>query len=441
MIPEQYGDVPPDDLSHRRAAVLERLGGGAMVLAAAPIQYASRDTERLYVADRELFYLTGLTEPETVAVLVGGAEPRLVLFARPRDPDAELWSGVRLGVDSAVERAGADEGYPVSSLAAELPGLLAGVDRIHYRLGRDDLVSSMVVGALATARARGARHGTGPRGLIDPGEILDEIRLVKDERELSALRTACRVTAHGHRAGASRIRPGVGEWVIEAAVNGAFRESGATRPGFDTIVGGGQNGCVLHYVSNDQPIPEGGLVLVDAGAEVAHYHGDITRTWPASGRFTDIQRDVYDLVEAARRAGVEASTPGNTIMGVHSAATAVLVAGLVDLRVLKGSPETLIETGAHKPFFPHQTSHWLGLDVHDPADYERAGKSRELAPGMVFTVEPGLYFRPELCSGRASRFAGIGVRIEDDVAITSSGCEVLTADLPTAPDEVEGMVG
>jgi Xaa-Pro aminopeptidase len=412
-----------------------------MVLASAPIQFASRDTERLYVTDRELFYVAGLTEPETVAVLVGGSEPRLVIFARPRDADAELWSGVRLGVEAAVEQAGADQGYPVSELAAELPALLAGADRIHYRLGREDLVSSLVTGALTTARACGARQGTGPRGLIDPGEILDELRLIKDDRELSALRAACHVTAHGHRAGASRIQSGVGEWVIEAAINGAFRESGATRPGFDTIVGGGQNGCVLHYVSNDMRIPEDGLVLVDAGAEVAHYHGDITRTYPASGRFTDVQRDVYELVDAAKLAGVEASTPGNTIMGVHAAATAVLVAGLVDLGVLKGAPETLIETGAHKPFFPHQTSHWLGLDVHDPGDYQRAGKARELVPGMVFTVEPGLYFRPELCSGHASRFAGIGVRIEDDVAITPNGCEVLTADIPTAADEVQRMVG
>jgi Xaa-Pro aminopeptidase len=440
MISNPYRGAHPDDLLRRRSAALERLGAGALVLPASAVQYASRDTERRYIPDRELYYLTGLTEPETVAVLLGGTEPRLVVFARPRDEEAELWAGLRLGPEAAAERSGADECHPIDELPARLPDLLRASDRIHFRLGRGDALEVLVGEALASARARGARKGTGPRGLIDPGEIIDDLRLVKDAREVEAIRDACRVTALGHRIGAMCVAPGAGEWVVEAAVEGAFREAGATRPGFDTIVGSGANGCVLHYVDNGCTIPDGSLVLIDAGAEVGMYQGDVTRTWPASGRFTPEQRDIYDLVDRARKAAIAAAAPGTTIAAVHDAAARVLVDGLIDLRVLIGEASTLLEAGDHRPFFPHQTSHWLGLDVHDPGDYAREGEARVLEPGMVFTVEPGLYFRPELNPDSAARFAGIGVRIEDDVVITETGCEVLTAVVPTDADEVQAMV-
>jgi Xaa-Pro aminopeptidase len=434
--------APTPDFAARRSEAFERLGDGALVLPAAPLQYASRDTERPYVPDRELFYVTGLTEPGTIAVLVGGEEPRLVVFARDRDPDAELWAGPRSGPEAAGERAGADEARSLEDLPARLPELLAGADRVHYRLGAGgEEVERLVRAALARARARGPRTGSGPRGIVDPGETLDDLRVVKDAAELEAIRRACDVTIRGHRAGAGRIEPGVGEWAIEASIDGAFRSSGATRPGFDTIVGSGENACVLHYVHNRERVPEGGLVLVDAGAEVDLYHGDVTRTYPASGRFSPRQRDVYDLVEAALRAGIEAVRPGETIGDVHAAATRVLVEGLVELGVLSGEVDGLLEQDAHKPFFPHQTSHWLGLDVHDPGDYARAGASRVLEPGMVFTVEPGLYFRPGVADEQAAGFAGIGVRIEDDVAVTADGRENLTAGLPTAAGDVEELVG
>jgi len=440
MISDPTQNAPPDLFQRRRRATFDRLGGDAMVLPAAPTQYASRDTERTYCPDRELYYLTGVEEPESVAVLVGGSDPSFVLFVRERDPEAELWAGPRLGPEEAGERYGADQAYPLARLEEQLPELLAGVHRVHYRIGQVGDVERLVRGALERARARGQRTGTGPRSLVDPGEILDDLRMVKDEHELSIIRRACAVTVEGHRAGAATIAQGVGEWVVEAAVEGAFRAAGARRAGFPTIAGSGPNACVLHYVDNERVIGEADLVLVDAGAEFGMYHGDVTRTYPASGSFTARQRDVYDVVEAALRAGVEAARPGAPVLAVHDAATLILVQGLVDLGVLEGQIEDLIEEGAHKAFFPHQTSHWLGLDVHDPGDYARDGTPRALEAGMVFTVEPGLYFRDH-GDGPASGFEGIGIRVGDDVVITESGCEVLTSALPTAAQDVEALVG
>ena len=432
--------IPPDAFPARRRSVLERLGDGVMVLPASAIQRSSRDTERPYVPDRELHWVTGLTEPESVAVLVGGAQPELVVFARERDPEAELWTGPRPGPRAIAEWLGDGSCHPLRELPERLPELLARGDRIHYRPGHGGRLERLVLEALERARARGQRGGTGPRGVVDPGEILDDLRLVKDPHELRLLREACRVTVEGHRAGACVIRPGVGEWVVEAAVEHAFRAAGAGGPGFDTIVGSGPNACVLHYVENGATVPEGALVLVDAGAEVGLYHGDVTRTYPASGAFTPEQRDVYEVVDGARRAAVEAVAPGATIGEVHHAATRAITRGLVDLGVLDGDVESLIEQGAQKGFYPHQTSHWLGLDVHDPGDYARGGASRPLVAGMVFTVEPGLYFRPGLSEGGAAALAGIGVRVEDDVVVTEDGYEVLTAELPTGAAEVEALV-
>jgi Xaa-Pro aminopeptidase len=431
--------LPPGLLAARRGAVLDALGRGVMVLAAAPILRRSRDTEHPYRPDSDLFYLTGATEPHTVAVLAGGDEPRFVLFAQERDPAAELWTGERLGPEAAAERFGADESYPLADLEARLPVLLRESDRVYYRLGRVGELEGMVLEALVYARSRGQRKGIGPRALVDPGEILDEMRLLKDEVELRRLRGAAEATVAGHRAALDTVRPGVGEWAVQAAVEAAFLREGATAPGFETIVGSGSNACFLHYVDNGKMVAEGDLVLVDAGAEVGLYNGDVTRTAPASGRFSDPQRAVYDVVERARTAAVAAGCPGGSIGGVHNAAVAVLVEGLVSLGVLTGSVEDLVAQEAYKPFYPHQTSHWIGLDVHDPGDYARDGMSRTLEPGMVFTVEPGLYFRPGV-DGPAARFEGIGVRIEDDVLVTEAGCENLTAALPTAPEEIEALV-
>jgi Xaa-Pro aminopeptidase len=399
-----------------------------MVLPAAPVLMRSRDTEHNYRPDSELFYLTGATEPGTVAVLVGGSEPRFVLFVHERDPDAELWTGRRLGPEESAVRFAADEAYPRRELESRLPALLWEGERVHFRLGGNDEVEDMVLAALARARARGGRQGTGPRALVDPGEILDDMRLRKDDAEVERLQRAAAVTVAGHEEGLRAVRPGVGEWTIQAAIEAAFLRGGAAGPGYGTIVGSGPNACVLHYVDNRRMVEEGDLVLIDAGAEVALYNGD------------DTQRSVYEVVDRARAAAMAAVRPGATIRAVHQSAVAVLVEGLVALGVLEGDAGDLVVNEAYKPYYPHQTSHWLGLDVHDPADYARGGSSRILEPGMVFTIEPGLYFRPGN-GGRAERLEGIGVRVEDDVLVTASGCENLTAAFPTASDEIEALMG
>ncbi len=428
-----------DIFASRRSDAFGRLGRGVLVLPAASILYRSRDTEVRYRPDSELYYLTGATEPGTVAVLLG-EERRFVLFVRDRDPEADLWTGGRLGPDEAAERFEADETHPLSELDAKLPELLQAGDRVHFRIGRGDHLERMVVAALEKARRRGARGGTGPRGILDPGEVLDEMRLVKDVLEIERLRAAARVTVQGQRAGLEVARPGAGEWEVEAAVDGTFRAAGAAGPGFPTIVGSGPNACVLHYVRNERTIEEGDLVLLDAGAELAMYNGDVTRTVPADGRFTGPQRAVYDLVEEARRVALAAVKPGATVAEVHTAAVGVLAEGLVELELLDGPVEDLIEEEGYRKYFPHRTSHWLGLDVHDPGDYACAGKPRELVPGMALTIEPGLYIPPG-AGGKAARYAGIGVRIEDDVLVTAGGCENLTDSLPTAAEEIEALAG
>jgi Xaa-Pro aminopeptidase len=432
-------DTPRNVVDARRQAVFERLGRGVMLLAAAPVQYSSRDGERPYHPDRELYYVTGATEPGTVAVLCGGDEPRLELFVRDRDPEAELWSGVRLGRNGSDERFRPDACHPLTELEALLPDLLGQGDQIFFRVGRGDGLEGSVVEALGRARNKGPRTGTGPRAIVDPGEILDELRLLKDPYELETLRRAAEITVDGHRAAAAVLAPGVGEWVVEAALDGAFRAAGGMGPAFESIVGSGRNACVLHYVANRDVIREDALVLVDAGVEYGLYNGDVTRTYPAGGRFTGPQRDVYQVVEAARRAAVSAVAPGGTVGGVHEASSRVLAEGLIALGVLSGQVDEILASERHKPYSPHQTSHWLGLDVHDPGDYARGGASRALEPGMVLTVEPGLYFRPD--RDGSGGLSGIGVRIEDDVVVTADGCEVLTSALPSAIEEIEALIG
>jgi Xaa-Pro aminopeptidase len=436
---EPLGGFPPETFPRRRDRALAALGDGVIVLPAAPLRFKSRDTEYPYRPDSELYYLTGLTEPDLVAVLRGGENAGLTLFARERDPELELWSGERLGPERVAERTGADVVHPLAALEDELPGLITGPGRIHYRMGADPRTDRLVLDALARGRARGARRGTGPRAVVDPGEILDDLRLIKDAHELGRLRRAAAITVDAFRAALAATAPEMGEWELQAILDGGFRRAGGDGPGYETIVGGGARACVLHYVENRCRVGASDLVLIDAGAALGLYHADITRTWPVGGRFSGEQRAIYEVVESARTAAVAAIRPGTTIAAVHEAAVSVMVAGLVELGVLEGDPAALAAEEKHKPFYPHQTSHWLGLDVHDVGDYARGGQARVLEPGMVFTVEPGLYFRPGAEGGE--RFQGIGVRVEDDVLVTADGCENLTGALPTAADRIAELVG
>lgn len=425
----------------RRTRVRESLGGrSVMVIAAAPEIRVGYDTEFRYAVDPDIHYLTGYAEPEAVLVLSGDPESApYTLFVRPRDPGREIWTGARGGVEAATALYAADEAYPITELAVRLPALLAPADTVHTRLrsGRPE-VDEVVLGALVAARHARPKRGRGPRSLIDPGVILDEMRLRKDDSEIDAMREAARITVEAFAEAAATIRPGAGEWQLEAALDAGFRSRGASGPSFPTIAASGPNATVLHHVANDRVMEPGDAVLLDAGARHAMYCADVSRTFPVSGRFTGAQRALYDVVLEAHRAAIAAAGPGASIADVHDAAQAVLVAGLEDLGLITATAAADREAEI-RSFYPHRTSHWLGLDVHDVGDYVVAGAPRTLEPGMVLTVEPGLYVSRD-CMQAHAQMRGSGIRIEDDILITPAGCEVLTAGLPSRPGAVEAMV-
>ncbi|HUG42501.1 MAG TPA: aminopeptidase P N-terminal domain-containing protein, partial [Longimicrobiales bacterium] len=392
--------------------------------------------------DPDLWYLTGYREPEAVAVLVPSGDAPFTLFVRPRDTDRETWTGPRGGVEAATERFGADTAHPIAELRERLAGLLKGVDRVHFRLGtgRTD-VERTVLDLVAAGRQGRQRTGKGPAELADPGLILDEMRLVKEPEELDAIRDAVAITIAGIRQGLAAARDGAGEWEVEAATEGTFRRLGADGPAFATIAASGPNACVLHHIANDRVMRDGELLLLDAGARHRIYAGDITRTAPVGGRWEGAARDVHDIVVAANRAAVEAVRPGATLDDIHHAALGILVRGMLDLGLLGGDPDGLIEEDdALKRYYPHKTSHWLGLDVHDVGTYAIRGRPRPLETGMVLTIEPGLYV-PAHDQDAPPELRGIGVRVEDNVAVTAGEAEVLSAQLPVEGPEVQGLVG
>jgi Xaa-Pro aminopeptidase len=427
----------------RRTGVLDAIGhGAALVLAASPELIMGHDTELKYVIDPDLWYLTGYGEPEAVLVLrPSGSEPVFTLFVRPRDPERETWTGRRTGTDGARTLFGADDARPIAELGEHLAKLLSDVDTVYARLdaGRPD-VEAVVSRALRTARRARPRTGRGPFVLIDPGSVLAEMRLFKEAAEVQAIREAARVTTESFVDAIRHVRDGAGEWEIEAALDGGFRCRGAAGPAFPTIVASGPNATVLHHVANDRIMHAGDLVLVDAGARCAMYCADITRTVPVSGRFEGARLAVYEIVLAAHDAAIAAVRPGATLSDVHAAAQRVLVEGMVALKLVTGDVDGLIEQATPlKAWYPHKTSHWLGLDVHDVGHYVAHGGPRVLEPGMVFTIEPGLYV-PADAADAPDALRGIGVRIEDDVLVRLDGREVLTAGLPVRPADVAAMV-
>lgn len=434
-------ETPVDTFSRRRLRVREAMESGIMILSAAPILKRSRDIEHRYRPDSDFYYLTGSAEPGMVAVLGGGGgEDGYVLFVPRRDPAVELWSGPRMGPEEAQEKLGADAVYPLDELEERLPEMLKVYRRVFFRLGCSPRVESLVLDALAWARLGGRKTGRGPKSVEDPGVLLDDLRLVKDPDEITLIRRATRLTVDAFSEAIGGTRPGMGEWEVEAMLESAFRRGGASAPAFPTHVGSGKNGCILHYLENGSRIGDQDLVLLDGGAEVGLYAGDVTRTYPAGGRFTSPQVDVYSVVLGAHQAAISRVGPGIRVEEVHRAALEALTAGLVELGVLEGRIEELIEGKAYEAYFPHGTSHWLGLDVHDVGDYRDESGSRILDPGMVLTVEPGLYF-PADPGSRHTRLEGIGVRIEDDLLVTEEGAENLTEALPVGAREIEVLVG
>ena len=421
-----------DSYSARRARLAEAMGDGVAIVPAAPVAIRNNDVEHSYRQDSDLYYLTGFEEPESVLVLIAeGGAPRAVLFVRPRDPEREVWDGSRAGVEGAVERFGADEAFPITELSEQLPTLLLDRARVFYRLGRDRAFDERFISALVTVRGRARSGVIAPRELVDLGAVLHEQRLVKGPEELEAMRQAIAISREAHAAAMRAARPGAYEYEVEAAILQAFYAGGSARPAYDSIVGSGPNATVLHYRSNRRRMGDGELLLIDAGCELAYYASDVTRTFPVGGT----QRAIYELVLRAQKASMAEVRPGGTLDVVHDAAVRVLTEGLIELGLIEGDLDAAIEEKRYRPFYMHRTSHWLGMDVHDVGDYYRDGAPRPLEPGFVLTVEPGLYIAEDAAVD--AQWRGIGVRIEDDVLVTTDGFENLSAAIPKTVDDLE----
>ena len=425
----------PSIHASRRQRFLDQLGAAAAVIPAATLATHHADCEFPFRQDSDFFYLTGFDEPDAVALLLPHRPEgeRFVLFVHPKDPAAEVWTGFRWGTEGAVERYGADIAHPLDQLSALLPGYLEGAEAIAFRVGRHPAVEPLVLSAWGRQLDSYARAGTAALGLVAPTPVLHRLRLVKEGHELQRLREACRISAEAHELARTMTQPGMNEAEVQAAIEAHFRAAGARGPAYGSIVAGGDNACVLHYTANTAALQDGDLLLIDAGCSVDdYYNGDITRTFPVNGCFSAEQREFYSLVLAAQEAAVETVHPGGTAEQVHATALRVLVEGLVDLGLLLGDVDGLIEQGAYRHLYMHRTGHWLGLDVHDVGAYRLGDHPAPLEPGMVLTVEPGLYISDRLAVPEGQpeideRWKGIGIRIEDDVAVTGSGHEVLTA--------------
>lgn len=421
-----------------RSRFLDAMEGGVAVLPTGPELIRSRDTHFPFRPQSDFWYLTAFPEPDAVAVLIPDRdEGRFVLFVRPRDKEMEIWNGRRAGVEGARELYGADEAHPIEALDTELPKLLRGADKLFYATGHDADFDRRLLSMVQGMNARSRDGVLGPLAVVDPATILHEMRLHKSDDEVGILRRAAAITDEAHRAAMQLLEPGLHEYAVEAVVNGTFRRRGGWGPGYTTIAASGDNANVLHYTTNDAVVAEGSLMLLDAGCELDGYTADVTRCFPASGRFTEAQRELYEVVLAAEEAAVAAVAPGVTFDAIHETALRRLVEGLVALELLPGSVDEVLEGGSYRQFFMHRTSHWLGLDVHDVGLYHTAdGASRPLEPGMVLTVEPGLYVAAD-SQGVPERFLGTGIRIEDDVLVTADGHENLTAAVPKTIADVE----
>lgn len=427
----------PSLFASHRQALLDRLGPDeAVLLFSPPHALRNADTEYRYRQDSHLYYLSGWEDPEAVLLLRPGEQP-FTLFVQAKDPAREVWTGIRPGPEGARAEYGADRAFPVEDLAKELPELLVGVRTLHYRVGLNPEHDRAVHGAIRAAyRSARERVLPLPDCFVSPERVLGLLRQRKSPAELALLRQAAGITAEAHLAAMAAGGPGRREYELEALIDYTFRRAGAHGPGYGTIVGSGPNACILHHVRNDRLLQAGDLVLVDAGAEVACYTADVTRTWPASGRFTGPQRDLYQVVLDAQLACVEACRPGLSFKELSDLAIRRLTEGMVALGLLQGSVDERIEDKAFRRYYMHGIGHWLGLDVHDAGPYVVEGGSRVLEPGVVLTIEPGIYVPPG-DEQVPEAFRGLGVRIEDDVLVTVDAPEVLTSAVPKTVAAVE----
>jgi Xaa-Pro aminopeptidase len=422
----------------RRQQLIERMGEGVAIIATAPEVVRNRDSHFPYRPDSYFYYLTGFPEPEAFLVVVAGPNTRSMLFCRDKDIEREIWDGFRYGPEAAKTVFGVDEAYPVSALDRLMPEILADQPQVFHSLGVSADMDRRVTAWLNSLRAN-VRSGVAvPGRLVDVHGLLDEMRLFKSEYELDIMRKAADISAKAHVAAMRQTRPGKFEYEIEAALLHDFYCHGSRFPAYSSIVAGGANACVLHYVANDAVLNDGDLLLIDAGCELEGYASDITRTFPVNGRFSAAQKDLYELVLAAQEAAIAAVKPAAHWNLPHEAALKVLAQGFVDFGLCVGTVDSVIESGDYRRFYMHRTGHWLGMDVHDVGEYKQAGEWRDLEPGMVLTVEPGCYVRP--AANVPEQFWNIGIRIEDDVVVTARGAEVLTNGVPKTVQAIEALM-
>ncbi|WP_428622982.1 Xaa-Pro aminopeptidase [Sedimenticola sp.] len=429
------------EFKRRRNQLMRMMGPGSIaILPSAPVLVRNRDADYPYRPDSDFYYLTGFPEPEAVAVLIPGRkQAEYILFCRERDLEKETWNGLRAGQEGACEIYGADDSFPIGDLNDILPRMIEQSERVFYAMGCNHELDKQMSEWISTIRNMGRNGVHGPIEFVALDHYLHDMRLYKSRSEIKAMRTAARISSKAHKRAMQYCRPGLMEWQVEAELVHECARQGGRFQAYTPIVGGGANGCILHYVENSAELKSGDLLLIDAGCEYDYYASDITRTFPVNGKFTPEQRALYELVLKSQEAAIEKVRPGNHWNDPHDTVVKVITKGLVELGILKGRVSTLIKKEAYKSFYMHRAGHWLGMDVHDVGDYKIDGKWRLLEPGMVLTVEPGIYI-PAGAKGIAKKWWNIGIRIEDDVLVTKDGHDILSKDVPKSVEEIEALM-
>lgn len=436
--------IKPTEYKSRRRSFMNQMGeGGIAIIPAAQETIRSRDTHFPFRQDSDFSYLTGFPEPEAIAVLVPGRpQGEFIIFCRDKNLEREIWDGYREGPDGARENFGADDAFPIDDMDEILPGLIEGREKVFFSMGKHAELDQHLMQWLKHIRAQARSGASAPGEIVDPDHILHEMRLIKSASEIRVMRKAAKISAEAHCLAMQAARPGLYEYELQAEIEYHFARNGAPAPAYSSIVGSGANACVLHYTENRKQVDDGDLVLIDAGAEYQGYAADITRTFPVNGRYSDEQKAIYEIVLEAQLAAIDVCKPGARFNEPHEASVRVITQGLKDLGLLEGQLHELIEKRAYFDFYMHRAGHWMGLDVHDVGDYKVDGTDsdwREFEPGMVTTIEPGIYIQPNN-ENVDKRWRGIGVRIEDDILICKEGYEVLTGGVPKTINDIEALM-
>lgn len=433
--------IPKAEYTRRRKALMAQMEPNSIaILPAAAVAIRNRDVEHVYRQDSDFQYLSGFPEPEAVIVLIPGREyGEYVLFCRERNPERELWDGLRAGQDGAIRDFGADDAFPIADIDDILPGLIEGRDRVYSSMGSNPEFDRHVMEWINVIRSKAHLGAQPPKEFVALDHLLHDMRLYKSAAEVKVMRNAADISARAHVRAMQASRAGLYEFSLEAELDYEFRKGGAKMPAYGSIVASGRNACILHYQENDAVLKDGDLVLIDAGCEIDCYASDITRTFPVSGKFSAEQKAIYELVLKSQEAAFQAIGPGKHWNQAHEATVQVITQGLVELGLLRGDVSELIASEAYKAFYMHRAGHWLGMDVHDVGDYRVGGEWRVLEPGMALTVEPGIYISPDN-QQVAKKWRGIGVRIEDDVVVTKTGCDILTSGVPKSVADIEALM-